>query len=62
MTEKKQKARKCPWCGEEVSESKVSILKKTYGDVRERRCPNCGEVLAAYLEQEGEFMKKMRSY
>ena len=61
MNEKTQKGRKCPWCGE-MAVPKISILKKKYGDVTERRCTNCGKVLAAYLEQEGEFMKKMRSY
>ena len=62
MNKKQKKIRKCPWCGQIVEEPKVSLLKKEHGDVRERRCPHCGKILAAYLEQEGEFMRKMRSY
>ncbi|MBK5100773.1 MAG: hypothetical protein JJE15_07255 [Desulfobacteraceae bacterium] len=61
MGEKKQKARKCPWCGE-AGEPQIKVMKKTYGEVMERRCSSCGKVLAAYLEGEGNFLPKMRSY
>jgi ribosomal protein S27AE len=61
MNDKKEKLRKCPWCGE-ASGTKEKLLKKTYGEVRERRCPNCGKILAAYLADEGQFLPKMRSY
>ena len=61
MNDKKQKPRKCPWC-EETTDVKEVILKKTHGEIRERRCGNCGKVLAAYLADEGQFLPKMRSY
>ena len=61
MNEKKQKARECPWCGK-IAEVEVKLLKKTYGDVVERRCLSCGKILAAYLEGEGEFLPKIRSF
>jgi len=59
---KEKASRKCPWCGQAVVEPKVALLKNDLGDVRERRCPHCGKILAAYLDEEGEFMMKMRSY
>jgi len=62
MTENRKPARLCPWCGQTVEAPTVALSKNEYGDVRERRCPDCGKILAAYLEQEGEFMEKMRSY
>lgn len=51
----------CPWCGKKTI-PKVSILGKGYGKVRERRCAECGKVLAAYLADEGDFMKSVRKY
>ena len=62
MNERQQNGRKCPWCGQIVEEPKVALLKNEHGDVRERRCTHCGKILAAYLEQEGHFMRTMRSY
>lgn len=56
-----EKEVKCPWCGENVT-PEVRLLSNQYGDVRERRCPKCNNVLAAYLEQEGDFLKKMRTF
>ena len=51
----------CPWCGE-VTLPKVSHSKSDYGDIIERRCSKCGKVLAAYLEQEGDFLPDMRTF
>jgi phage FluMu protein Com len=56
-----EKEVKCPWCKEETV-PKVKILKKQYGDVKERRCTKCGKVLAAYLEGEGNFLPKIRTF
>jgi phage FluMu protein Com len=61
MGDKTDKARKCPWCNE-VSVPEIKSSKKTYGDVTERRCSSCGKILAAYLEAEGDFFPKIRSY
>jgi ssDNA-binding Zn-finger/Zn-ribbon topoisomerase 1 len=52
---------KCPWCGE-MTVSKVSFLKREYGEVSERRCANCNKVLAAYLVEEGDFMSSIRKF
>lgn len=56
-----EKEVKCPWCGEKVI-PEVNLWRKQYGEVRERKCPRCGNILAAYLEQEGEFLKTMRTF
>jgi len=55
---------KCPWCGEVilVSGVKVQRYKNDYGTVIERRCAKCNKVLAAYLEEEGDFLSKIRTF
>jgi len=50
---------KCAWCGE-VTVPKVSHSKNDYGGIIERRCSECGKVLAAYLEQEEDFLPDIR--
>ena len=57
-----KKELKCAWCGEVVTEPRLKRIKNEYGQVVERRCPKCGKVMAAYLEQEGEFLKDMRTF
>ena len=54
----------CPWCGEAILASKVRMghHKSDYGTVIERRCPKCGKVLAAYLEQERDFLTRIRAF
>lgn len=54
----------CAWCGKTipVSEVKVRRYKNDYGAVVERKCPNCGGVLAAYLDEEGDFLLKIRTF
>lgn len=56
-----EKEVKCPWCGEQVVPM-VNLWRNEYGDVRERKCPKCSNILAAYFEQEGEFLKTMRTF
>lgn len=51
----------CPWCEKETI-PKITMIEKEYGKVRERRCAQCGKVLAAYLADEGPFMKSVRKY
>jgi len=51
----------CPWCGQKTK-PKLYMKKMKYGKVRERRCGYCGKVLAAYLADEGDFMKGVRKY
>lgn len=56
-----EKEATCPWC-EKKTLPKVQILKKENGTVRERRCAHCGNVLAAYLFEEGDFMRSVRKF
>ena len=55
---------KCPWCNEIVPTAAVKTkhVGNDFGDVIERRCSKCNKLLAAYLEQEGEFLPKMRTF
>ena len=55
---------KCPWCEEVLSEEEVmvSYKKSDYGSVIERRCTKCNGVLAAYLENEGNFLPRIRKF
>lgn len=57
----KKKERSCPWCGETMI-PEVKHHKNNYGEVVERACSNCGKILAAYLEEAGDFLMKMRSF
>lgn len=52
---------KCVWCGEVVV-PQVRIVHNDYGNVKERRCPRCNAILAAYLEEEGGVLEKVRSF
>ena len=56
-----EKEIQCPWC-DEIVVPEVSLVKRENGEVRERRCSKCGKVLAAYLESEGEFLKKICTF
>jgi uncharacterized Zn finger protein len=56
-----EKEVECPWCGKKAV-PKIQILKKEKGNVGERRCTSCGKVLAAYLVEEGNFMKNIRKF
>lgn len=51
----------CPWCEKETAPETV-MREKAHGKVRERRCAECGKVLAAYLADEGPFMRSVRKY
>ena len=52
---------KCPWCLEKAV-PKMQMLKKENGLVRERRCAECGKILAAYLADEGDFISMVRKF
>jgi ribosomal protein S27AE len=52
---------KCPWCGERVT-PEAKVMQRKVAEVVERRCPRCGKVLAAYLEQDRDFMPKIRTF
>ena len=55
---------KCPWCGEVivVSQVKVRRYENDYGTVLERRCARCNQVIAAYLEEAGDFLPRIRTF
>jgi len=52
---------KCAWCGE-MTVPKVEHLKNDYSNIIERRCSKCGRVLAAYVEREGNFLPRIRTF
>ncbi|MFC2018216.1 hypothetical protein ACFLTQ_02815 [Chloroflexota bacterium] len=56
------KERKCPWCEEVVVEPVVSRKKNSYITVIERKCPKCNNVMAAYSEDEGDFLPNIRVF
>ncbi len=56
-----EKEVKCPWCKEKTV-PKVNLLKKEFGNVKERRCTECGKAIAAYLEEEGDFLSQIRTF
>jgi len=51
----------CPWC-EKKAVPVLKILKKANATVKERRCSECGKILAAYLDGEGDFLKGIRKF
>lgn len=55
---------KCPWCDGVIpmAEVKVGRRKNDYATVIERRCPKCSSVLAAYLDEEGDFLPRIRTF
>ena len=52
---------RCPWCGEMVR-AEAKVIQRKVDDVVERRCPQCGKILAAYLEQDKDFMPGIRTF
>jgi formate dehydrogenase maturation protein FdhE len=52
---------KCVWCGEVVV-PQLRTIHNDYGNVKERRCPRCNAILAAYLEEEERVLEKVRSF
>ena len=56
-----EKEVQCAWC-EETVVPQVKIVNKENGNVKERRCPKCSGILAAYLEEERLVLEKVRSF
>ena len=52
---------KCPWCGVLVKPT-ISINTKECGNVKERKCPECNAVIAAYLEEPQIILEKVRLF
>lgn len=55
---------KCAWCQQVIppAQVKVKSSKTQGGNVVERRCPHCGKTLAAYLEEDGSFLSRLRTF
>jgi len=51
----------CPWCSELVTPV-VNVSAKEHGNVKERKCPKCNQVLAAYLDEPGLVLETVRTY
>ncbi len=51
----------CPWCGETVL-PQVTVSRNAYGDIRERRCPKCKAVVAAYLDEKRIVLEEVRTF
>ena len=56
-----EKQVKCPWCDEQVTPV-ANISTKQGGNVKERRCPKCNAVIAAYLDEPGVILEKVRLF
>jgi len=56
-----EKQVKCPWCNATVT-PQVNQKRTSGGDIVERQCPECGQVLAAYLASEGNFFPEIRVF
>jgi len=52
---------KCPWCGDTVV-PQVRVFHNRYGDIKERRCPKCKSVMAAYLDEKRVVLEKLRLF
>jgi len=52
---------KCAWCGDTVV-PQVRVVHNDYGNVKERRCPKCTAIVAAYLEEKRHVLEKVRSF
>ena len=55
---------RCPWCNHvmQATQAKVARLDRNGTTVVERRCSACGNILAAYVEAEGDFLPRMRTF
>jgi ribosomal protein S27AE len=56
-----EKEVRCAWCGEAVS-PEVKIIRNEMGEIKERRCPKCNAVLAAYLDEKRTVLGKVRTF
>ena len=51
----------CPWCQQSVTPA-VNLSRSQYGEIAERKCPKCGNILATYLSEQGKMLEKVRSF
>jgi len=55
------KSVKCPWC-EKENVPKVSKEKSDYAEIIVRRCSECAQILASYLDEKGMILDKVRTF
>ena len=51
----------CAWCGKENT-PKITKDKSDYGDIVVRRCSECGNIMASYLDEKRVILEKVRSF
>ena len=51
----------CPWCAELVTPV-ATVSTKEHSNVKERKCPKCNRILAAYLDEPGVVLEKVRTF
>ena len=56
-----EKEVQCPWCANTVV-PQVRVFRNDHGDIKERRCPECNKILAAYLDEKRPVLKKVRTF
>jgi ribosomal protein S27E len=52
---------KCPWCEKETT-PKITKEKSDYADIVVRTCSLCGKIIASYLDEKREVLKKVRTF
>jgi phage FluMu protein Com len=55
------KESKCPWCGK-IGTPKKKTRITGGGEVTERICASCNQLLSAYSAKEGDFLPKIRVF
>ena len=51
----------CAWC-EKESTPKITREKSDYGDIVVRRCSECGNIMASYLDEKKVILEKVRTF
>lgn len=58
---KQSEEKTCPWCGASV-EAEVVDSHNQFGMVKERRCPKCHGMMAAYFDDKGQVLERVRTF
>jgi ribosomal protein S27E len=57
-----EKQVKCIWCGETMVPT-VSRDKNSFAEIKIRKCSQCGNIIAAYLDEQGKkVLEKVRTF
>lgn len=52
---------RCVWCGKNILVTE-RVHRNDYGEVKERRCPQCNGILAAYLVEDKPVLQEVRVF